>query len=269
MISTASEGGAALFPIFYFDREAFLAQSPQLYKEQLTLAFEKVYEIAPIFRAEPSRTNRHLAEAISIDVEHAFVNYEDVMGILEEMISHAIGYVVDKCKDEFSILGTTPIKPSTPFPRYRYSQLIDILKGEGIRIEWGDDFAAEHLKALSSMLKGYYFIVDWPARMRPFYTKTKDDGSTALSESFDLMHGDLEISSGSTRINRKDELMERLKMQGLKPESFAHHLIVFDYGMPPHAGFGLGLERLLMTVTGLENIRDATFYPRDIDRLVP
>ncbi|MEM0030257.1 MAG: aspartate--tRNA(Asn) ligase [Candidatus Nitrosocaldus sp.] len=269
MISTASEGGAALFPIFYFDREAFLAQSPQLYKEQLTLAFEKVYEIAPIFRAEPSRTNRHLAEAISIDVEHAFVNYEDIMGILEEVILHAIGYVKDKCKEEFSILGIDPVKPEVPFPRYRYSQLIDTLKGKGVRIEWGDDFGTEHLKALTNMLRGYYFIVDWPASMRPFYTKVKDDGSNALSESFDLMHNDLEISSGSTRINRKDELIARLKMQGLKPESFTHHLAVFDYGMPPHAGFGLGLERFLMTITGLENIRDATFYPRDIDRLVP
>ncbi|MCS7141478.1 MAG: aspartate--tRNA(Asn) ligase [Candidatus Nitrosocaldus sp.] len=270
MISTASEGGAALFPIFYFDREAFLAQSPQLYKEQLTLAFEKVYEIAPIFRAEPSRTNRHLAEAISVDVEQAFVDYEDVMRTLEGMIAHVIGYVKERCREEFSMLGVDPAIPELPLPRYRYSQLIDMLKGEGLRIEWGDDFGTEHLKALGSALKGYYFIVDWPASMRPFYTKVKDgEGRDALSESFDLMYGDLEVSSGSTRINRKDELMARLKRQGLKPESFAYHLTVFDYGMPPHAGFGLGLERFLMTITGVENIRDATFYPRDIDRLVP
>ncbi len=269
MISTASEGGAALFPIFYFDREAFLAQSPQLYKEQLTLAFEKVYEIAPIFRAEPSRTNRHLAEAISVDVEHAFVNYEDVMHILEGMVSHVIGYVKDKNREELDMLSMDLVKPTTPFPRYRYSELVDMLRREGARIEWGDDFATEHLKALAGILKGYYFVVDWPASMRPFYTKVKGDGSYALSESFDLMYNDLEISSGSTRINRKDELIARLKMQGLKPESFTHHLIVFDYGMPPHAGFGLGLERFLMTITGIENIRDTTFYPRDIDRLVP
>src|SRR3972149_5473110 len=203
MISTATEGGAALFPIFYYNKEAFLAQSPQLYKEQLTMSFEKVFEIAPIFRAEPSRTNRHLAEAISIDFEEAFVDYNDVMNRIEK-----IG------------------------------------------------------------LEGFYFIKDWPTAPKPFYVKVSKENAK-IAESFDLMFGDLELSSGSTRIEKKNELAERMKNKGMKVDAFEYHLGAFDYGVPPHAGCGMGLERLMMALTGTENIRDTTFYPRDVDRLTP
>jgi aspartyl-tRNA synthetase len=268
IIATATEGGAALFPIFYYDREAFLAQSPQLYKEQLTMAMESVFEIGPIFRAEPSRTMRHLAEATSIDVEQAFVNYEDVMSLLEQMIAYAMQYVGMHNAAELEVLATKVQKADLPFPRHSYSELIELLRKEGERIEWGDDFSTDNLKKLGSLLRGYYFITDWPSASKPFYAKPMvDDGN--LCESFDLMFGELEITSGSTRINRKDELVERMKKQGLNHEAFDYHLRVFDYGVPPHAGFGLGLERFLMTLTGVENIRDTTLYPRDIDRLAP
>jgi len=268
IIATATEGGAALFPIFYYDREAFLAQSPQLYKEQLTMALENVFEIGPIFRAEPSRTMRHLAEATSIDVEQAFVNYDDVMNLLEQMIAHIIEYVNKHNAAELEVLQTKAKKPTLPFPRHTYSELVELLRKEGERIEWGDDFSTENLKKLGERLHGYYFIKDWPSSSKPFYAKPMaDDGN--LCEAFDLMFGELEISSGSSRINRKDELVERMKKQGLNPEAFDYHLRVFDYGVPPHAGFGLGLERFLMTIAGVENIRDTTLYPRDIDRLAP
>jgi aspartyl-tRNA synthetase len=268
IIATATEGGAALFPIFYYDREAFLAQSPQLYKEQLTMALEKVFEIGPIFRAEPSRTMRHLAEATSIDVEQAFVNYEDVMSLLEQMIVYTMEYVGKHNAAELEVLEAKAQKPDLPFPRHSYTELIELLRKEGERIEWGDDFSTDNLKKLGALLRGYYFITDWPSASKPFYAKPMvDDGN--LCESFDLMFGELEITSGSTRINRKDELVERMKKQGLNHEAFDYHLRVFDYGVPPHAGFGLGLERFLMTLTGVENIRDAVLYPRDIDRLAP
>jgi len=268
IIATATEGGAALFPIFYYDREAFLAQSPQLYKEQLTMALEKVFEIGPIFRAEPSRTMRHLAEATSIDVEQAFVNYDDVMSLLEQMITYIIEYVDKHNTADLEVLQTKAKRPTLPFPRHTYSELVELLRKEGERIEWGDDFSTDNLKKLGSILGGYYFVKDWPSSSKPFYAKPMtSDGN--LSESFDLMSGELEISSGSSRINRKDELVERMKKQGLNPEAFDYHLRVFDYGVPPHAGFGLGLERFLMTLTGVENIRDTTLYPRDIDRLAP
>ncbi len=268
IIATATEGGAALFPIFYYDREAFLAQSPQLYKEQLTMALERVFEIGPIFRAEPSRTMRHLAEATSIDVEQAFVNYEDVMSLLEQMITYVMEYVGTHNSVELEVLQTENKKPNIPFPRHSYGELIELLRKEGERIEWGDDFSTDNLKKLGSILQGYYFIKDWPSASKPFYAKpVANDGN--VCESFDLMFGELEITSGSSRINRKDELVERMKRQGLNPEAFDYHLRVFDYGVPPHAGFGLGLERFLMTLTGVENIRDTTLYPRDIDRLAP
>jgi aspartyl-tRNA synthetase len=268
IIATATEGGAALFPIFYYDREAFLAQSPQLYKEQLTMALERVFEIGPIFRAEPSRTMRHLAEATSIDVEQAFVNYDDVMDILQKMVAHVIEYVNEHNANELEKLQMKLERPKVPFPKHAYSELVELLRKKGERIEWGDDLSTDNLKKLGSMFDSYYFITDWPSSIKPFYAKPlASDGN--ICESFDLMFGELEISSGSSRINRKDELMERMKKQGLNTDAFDYHLRVFDYGVPPHAGFGLGLERFLMTVTGVENIRDTTLYPRDIDRIAP
>jgi len=270
MIATATEGGAALFPIFYYDREAFLAQSPQLYKEQLTMAFESVFEIGPIFRAEPSRTNRHLSEAISIDVERAFSDYNDVMALLERMIVNIVDTIKERNQDDLKYLELQLPSVGLPFPKYTYSDLIDKLQEAGERIQWGDDISPQVMKNLKDdRLNGFYFIIDWPTSTKPFYVKPGlvDDGR--VCESFDLMFGSLEMSSGSTRINRKDHLVERMTKQGLKPAVFDYHLRVFDYGVPPHAGFGLGLERLMMALTKVENIRDATLYPRDIDRLAP
>ncbi len=265
IISTATEGGAALFPIFYYNKEAFLAQSPQLYKEQLTMSFEKVFEIAPIFRAEPSRTNRHLAEAISIDLEEAFVDYNDIMNRIAEIIKISLSavntYVNKNPETEFII----PKMPEN-IPQYSYDALVEKMEKAGVKIEWGDDLYPTNLKKIG--LEGFYFIKDWPLGPKPFYVKSSRS-NPKLSESFDLMFGDLELSSGSTRIEKRDELEERMKNKGMKTDAFEYHLGAFDYGMPPHAGCGIGLERLIMALTGTENIRDVTFYPRDIDRLTP
>jgi nondiscriminating aspartyl-tRNA synthetase len=253
MIATATEGGAALFPIFYYNKEAFLAQSPQLYKEQLTMSFEKVFEIAPIFRAEPSRTNRHLAEAISIDLEEAFVDYNDVMNRIEEIIKISIKTVTDYAKEN----------PDTEFT---IPEIPDKMQKAGAKTEWGDDLYPSNLKKIG--LEGFYFIKDWPLAPKPFYVKDSKS-NPKISESFDLMFGDLELSSGSTRIEKRDELAERMKNKGMNTDAFEYHLGAFDYGVPPHAGCGIGLERLIMALTGTENIRDVTFYPRDVDRLTP
>ncbi len=265
MIATATEGGAALFPIFYYNKEAFLAQSPQLYKEQLTLSFEKVFEIAPIFRAEPSRTNRHLSEAISIDLEEAFVNYNDIMKHIENIVIKSIHTVKDYVT---ALKGVEYQVPEIPngIPQYSYSDLVDKMKNAGVKIEWGDDLYPSQLRKIN--VTGFYFIKDWPLAPKPFYVKAKSD-DPKVSESFDLMFGDLELSSGSTRIEKRDELEVRMKNKGFKLDAFDYHLRVFDYGVPPHAGCGIGLERLMMALTGTENIRDTTFYPRDVDRLTP
>ena len=265
MIATATEGGAALFPIFYYNKEAFLAQSPQLYKEQLTMSFEKVFEIAPIFRAEPSRTNRHLSEAISIDFEEAYVDYNDVMDRIEELVKACITTVQKFVKDNPDTDFKVPDMPDK-IPRYKYSELIEKMQSAGLKTQWGDDLYPKNLQKIG--LTGFYFIVDWPMGPKPFYVKVKKD-DPKISESFDLMWGDLELSSGSTRIEKKSELEERMKNKGMKIDSFDYHLNVFDFGVPPHAGCGIGLERLMMALTGTENIRDTTFYPRDVDRLTP
>ncbi len=265
MISSATEGGAALFSIFYYNKEAFLAQSPQLYKEQLTMSFEKVYEIAPIFRAESSRTNRHLSEAISIDLEEAFVDYNDVMDRIEDIIKITVKTTHNYDKDNPDTgFVMPPIQES--IPRYTYDSLVDKIQAAGVNIQWGDDLYPSNLKKIG--LDGFYFIKDWPLAPKPFYVKDCKD-NPKISESFDLMYGDLELSSGSTRIEKRAELAERMKIKGLKTDAFEYHFGAFDYGVPPHAGCGIGLERLLMALLGIENIRDVTFYPRDVDRLTP
>jgi aspartyl-tRNA synthetase len=268
IIATATEGGATLFPIFYYDKEAFLTQSPQLYKEQLTMAFENVFEIGPIFRAEPSRTNRHLSEATSIDIEKAYADYNDIMEILEKMIHFLWDEVRNKNKSHLEYLKIGLPDLSLPFRRYRYSDLIEKLQKSGESIEWGDDISQQKLRNLNDDdMKYFYFIIDWPTSIKPFYVKPKSTGTEC--ESFDLMYGNLELSSGSTRIHDKVELTERMKKQGLNTGAFDFHLKVFEYGMPPHAGFGMGLERLIMSMCGVDNIRDVVLFPRDIDRLSP
>ena len=263
IIASATEGGAALFTIFYYDKQAFLAQSPQLYKEQLTMSFERVFEVAPIFRAEASRTNRHLSEAISIDMEEAYVDYNDIMDRTAEAVRLAAGAVQEYAARNPGAGYTIP--DTLDIPRYTYAELADRIQGDGYHMEWGDDLHPSWLRRIG--LEGLYFIIDWPMGPKPFYVKPGDDAR--ISESFDLMWGDLEISSGSTRISNREQLEQNLRNKGMKVPSFGHHLAAFEYGMPPHAGCGIGLERLMMALTGTGNIRDATFYPRDVDRLTP
>lgn len=268
IISSATEGGAALFPLLYYDKEAFLAQSPQLYKEQLADVFEKVFEIGPIFRAEQFRTLKHLSEAISVDIEQSYVTYADVMNLLERMISQVIEYVNSRCVEELSALKIKLEPPQLPFKRITYDEVIKILEKGGVKIEWGDDLSTASLKSYSKMFPQYHFIIDWPTISKAFYIKPKS-GNPEICESFDFMHGSVELSSGGSRISNRKELAKRLAEKGLNPKNFEYHLKIFDYGMPPHAGFGLGLDRLIMTLTGVENIREVVLFPRDPQRLTP
>jgi nondiscriminating aspartyl-tRNA synthetase len=268
IIVSATEGGSALFPVAYFTREAFLAQSPQLYKEQLILDFEKVFEIGPFFRAEESHTRRHLSEFISVDIETAFANAEDVMKILEELIHEVSKYVKENCQRELNLLGHKIKVPRIPFKRLTYSEILQELETEKIHIPWGEDIPTTAYRALGKLHPYYYFITDWPTKIKAFYIQPKNE-SPKLSEGFDLMWHWVELSSGGTRIHSKDLLMKRLSEQGLSVESFKTHLQTFDYGMPPHAGWGLGLARLIMVLTGIKNIREVVLFPRDQLRLTP
>ena len=268
IIASATEGGAELFPIVYFEREAFLAQSPQLYKEELVVDFEKVYEIGPAYRAEKSHTRRHTTEFTSIDIEQAFGNAEDVMGVAEGLMLHLCNSINERCKGELKTLKHKLAVPKVPFERFTYTQIVEELQRKGEKVEWGEDIPTEAIRALGKMHSGFYFITEWPSRSKPFYIKPRDD-KPELSEGFDLMWRWVEIASGGTRVHDKDMLVKRLKEQGLQPESFKYHLQAFDYGMPPHAGWAIGLDRLVMMLTGIRNIREAVLYQRDRYRLKP
>jgi len=268
IIASATEGGAALFPVDYFGREAFLAQSPQLYKEQLVLAFDRVFEIGSFFRAEESHTRRHLSEFGSIDIEQGFATADDVMRLLEEMVHHVCKVVKTCCQKELKILGHKIEVPEIPFKRFTYDEIIGDLEKKGIEVHRGEDVPTHAFRTLGEVHPYFYFITHWPAGAKPFYIKPRDD-NPELCEAFDLMWTWIELASGGTRVHSKDLLVKRLREQGLRPESFTYHLQVFDYGMPPHAGWAAGLERVMMMLTGKENIREVVLFPRDRFRLMP
>jgi nondiscriminating aspartyl-tRNA synthetase len=268
IIATATEGGAALFSVDYFESKAFLAQSPQLYKEQLVMSLEQVFEVGPFFRAEVSNTRRHLSEFVSVDIEKAFANAEEVMAILEQVIHHACKTVKEQCTKELATLKHRLDVPELPLRRLTYSQVLSDLKKQGVEIPFGEDIPTEAFRTLGKLYPSFYFITDWPTHVKAFYIKPRDD-NPELCEGFDLMWRWIELVSGGTRIADKELLVSRLQEQGLNPESFRYHLQAFDYGMPPHAGWAIGLERLTMVLTGKKNIREVTFYPRDRLRLTP
>jgi len=268
IIASATEGGAELFAVDYFKEKAFLAQSPQLYKEQLVMSLEKVFEVGPFFRAEESHTRRHLSEFVSVDIEQAFANAKDVMLLLEQVVQHTCKIVKEKCTKELATLKHKLAIPEVPFKRLTYDEVLNAVKKENIAIPWGEDMPTEAFRALGKLYPSFYFITDWPTHAKAFYIKPRED-KPELCEGFDLMWRWIELVSGGTRIAEKDLLIARLKEKGLKPENFKHHLQAFDYGMPPHAGWAIGLERLTMMLTGKKNIREVTFYPRDKLRLTP
>jgi nondiscriminating aspartyl-tRNA synthetase len=268
IIASATEGGAALFQLDYFNRKAYLAQSPQLYKEELVMSLEKVFEIGPFFRAEESHTRHHLSEFVSIDIEQAFATAEDVMQTLEQLMHHVCKTVAQKSQRDLQTLKYNVKVPEVPFKRLTYSQLLDELKNEGIEIPWGEDIPTAAFRTVGKLHPYFFFLIDWPTQSKAFYIKPRDD-KPEICEGFDLMWRWMELVSGGTRIASKELLIRRLKEKGLKPDSFKYHLEAFDYGMPPHAGWAIGLERLTMMLTGKKNIREVTLYPRDKFRLTP
>lgn len=268
IIGSASEGGANLFSLEYFGRTAYLAQSPQLYKEQMTIGLERVFEISSFYRAENSHTGRHLSEFTSVDIEAAFMDYSDVMDVLESLVIEVYKYTSENCKKEQEGMGHTIEIPSFPFERVTYSQVIEELKSVGEKVEFGDDLLDSHLRIVGKNHPGFYFLTDWPMKLKPFYIREKDE-NPELSRSFDLQYGYLELSSGGTRLHDPEMIKSRLKEQGLDPAQFADHLQTFDWGMPPHSGWGMGLDRLMTTLIGIDNVREVVLYPRDPDRLTP
>jgi nondiscriminating aspartyl-tRNA synthetase len=271
IVAAATEGGTELFPIAYFDKEAFLNQSPQLYKQMMMSAgCEKVYEIGPIFRAEEHSTTKHLNEATSIDIEVSFADHHEVMRILEDLIIHTYRYVDKTCSTQLANLEIADFAvPKESFPRLPYADAIEIAKKKIEEpIKYGDDISPAAERAIGSEMGGHYFIVDWPSEIRPYYAMQYEN-DPSICKAFDMMHPRMELSSGAQREHRYDILVSQIKKKGLNPESFEFYLKPFRYGMPPHAGWGLGADRLVMTMLGLSNVREAVLFPRDMHRLVP
>lgn len=275
VVATATEGGTSLFPITYFDKEAFLNQSPQLFKQILMSGgLDRVFEIGPIFRAEEHDTRRHLNEATSIDIEASFCDHFDVMEILENMIITVYKHIKENASNSLDILGLDLQIPQAPFPKITYEEAIEIVNNHGEEsLNWGDDLStlSEHTIG-EYMLKErdatHYFVIDWPTESKPFYAMPYEDRSK-YSKSFDLMHTTMELCSGAQRIHMYDLLKQQIESKGLDADGFDFYLKSFKFGMPPHAGWGIGCERLIMTMLGVENIRDVVLFPRDRRRLSP
>lgn len=269
IIAYASEGGADLFAVDYFGKKVFLAQSPQLYKEMLAGAFEKVFEIGLFYRAEKSRTTYHLTEFVSVDVEEAFVDMNEITETLENLVKYAMEKVRENNKRELEILNHKLPSIDSSFKRITYDEAVEIVKSKGIEMKWGEDFGAPQMKALGEEFASqFYFIVDWPSQLRPFYTKP-DPKRSEICKAFDLVYEWLEIASGSERITDKNLFMQNLLKRGLNPQDFEVFIKYLNSGAPPHAGFGLGLARLMLVLTGKRNIKEVTMFPRDVDRLIP
>lgn len=270
--ASGTEGGTELFPLSYFEREAFLAQSPQLYKQTMMAAgMDRVFEMAHYFRAEESNTRRHLSESDAIDIEMSFVeSEEDVMNILENLVSHILKSITENCRKELELLDVNVNAPSVPFKRIKYDDALSLLNEAGYNVQHGEDLGTETEKALGNIVKekhgeDLYFLTEYPLSTKPFYTNFDGDRARA----FDLDYKGVEVSSGGQRIHDVETLKKRIKEHGLPLSSFEPYLKTFRFGMPPHGGFGLGIDRLLMQMLNLENIREGVLFPHDRRRLEP
>ncbi len=265
IISASSEGGTELFPVQYFEHKAYLAQSPQLYKQMLACSLGNTFTITPVWRAEKHNTTRHINEIRQMDIECAFTNQMSIMKELEECVKFIIKNVLEKCKKELDILGVKNLK----VPRGVYLSYEEAIKKVGGKI--GEDFTPEEERKLCEMYPGdVVFTHSWPTSIKPFYIMTKDEKKDAkVSEGFDALYGGIEISSGGQRIHIPELLIERLKAKGLNPKNFTSYIDSFRYGAPPHSGWSIGLERLTQIICGLDNVKEATMFPRDRTRLTP
>ncbi|AFH42825.1 aspartate--tRNA(Asn) ligase [Fervidicoccus fontis] len=275
IVSEATEGGAEVFPVIYFDKPAFLAQSPQLYKQMMMAAgFERVFEVGPAYRAEKHHTNRHLTEYESVDIEMSFIDsHEDVM----KMVENAVIYSIKKVNEKYGsyIKQYFPRIPEIPsnVPRITLREAHKLLENKGFKQPDPNDLDTEGERLLGEIMEKEYgsqlfFVTEYSWLYRPFYTMKKPE-EPSLTRSFDLIYRGTEIVSGSQREHRADVLENQIKEKGLNVKNFEFFIKFFRYGMPPHGGAGLGLERLVQMMLGLKNIREVRLLPRDPERLSP
>lgn len=268
LIGASSEGGTDVFKMKYFEKEAFLSQSCQLYKQMLACSMEKVFTVFTVWRAEKHNTVRHLNECRQMDFEMAFADDKIVMDIMGKTVQYIVKKILEKNDKELKLLG---VELKVPEVKYlTFSEVKAIMKKEKVHVG-EDDLNGEAEEKLGELYPDtIVFVHDWPLSGKPFYIMPKDgDPKAKLANGFDAIYKGMEITSGGQRIHIPELLIERLKVKGLNPEMFKDYIDSFRYGAPPHAGWGIGLERLTMLVLGLKNIREAVLFPRDRDRLTP
>jgi len=270
-ISSACEGGATLFGLKYFDKDLYLTQSAQLHLEALIQSLEKVYCVAPSFRAEKSRTIRHLAEYWHVEAEEAFSTMDDLMCLEEDLVSHVCQNVAKQCRKELKGLEVdagklAKVKP--PFSRITYGEAVERLRKKSFKIKWGEDFGFNEEKALAEEF-GPLFVYAYPKKIKAFYCRTYRENPEMVM-SVDLIVPNIgELSTGGAREDDKRELLKRLEEFGLRQEDYEWYIDLRKYGTVPHTGFGLGVERLLAWILDLENIMDTIPFPRTIRRFYP
>lgn len=273
IVKEATEGGTNLFTVEYFAEDAFLAQSPQFYKQMLMASgLERVYEIAPAFRAERHNTVRHLNEFISVDLEMAFIKSEkDVMRMIERILRGAMKDI-KKYIEKMGLEAQVEV-PKTPFPEITMEDAYTLLEGQGVLVERGQEIGPEGERALWQHFKAregndFFFLTEFPKDLRPLYLMTFED-KPDYTRSFDLFYKGLEIVTGGQRIHDYDALKRAFEDRKIPPQKYKFYLDAFRYGMPPHGGLGLGLERFVQQILDLKNIRETVLFPRDKSRLAP
>ena len=269
IISSASEGGTDLFEIKYFEKNAYLAQSPQLYKQMVACSIGETFATSPIWRAEKHNTTKHINEIRQLDIEMPFVGQLEIMKEQEGVLKYIIGRVIKKYKPELELLKVKLKPPKTKY--LSYDETLEVLEKKGLKISQGEDLSPEAERKLNEIFPDtIVFVHSWPLSLKPFYIMPKDGKLNAkLSEGFDAIYNGLEISSGGQRIHIPKLLIERIKAANLNPKNFKYYIDSFRYGAPPHGGWSIGLERLTQAILSLENIREGTLFPRDRDRLTP
>ncbi|SDJ59218.1 asparaginyl-tRNA synthetase [Jeotgalicoccus aerolatus] len=274
LTSSSPEGTTELFHTKYFDEDAYLSQSGQLYAEAGAMAHGKVFTFGPTFRAEKSKTRRHLIEFWMIEPEMAFYNHEDSLVVQEQYVEYLVKNVLEHCKLDLEALGrdTTALeKIKAPFPRISYTEAIDLLHEKGFDdIEWGDDFGSPHETEIANSFEKPVFIVNYPKAIKSFYMSTNpEDPRTVLCADLIAPEGYGEIIGGSERIFDYDELKARIVESGLDVEAYEWYLDLRKYGSVPHSGFGLGLERAVAWFSGVQHVRETAPFPRLLNRLYP
>ncbi|MBI2005176.1 MAG: aspartate--tRNA(Asn) ligase [Candidatus Aenigmarchaeota archaeon] len=275
LLGGISEGGSEVFSVVYFDKSVFLRQDPQLHRELLIAGgFEKIFEIGPSWRAEKSHTIRHMTEHRTIAAELAFIEDEhDVMGLEENMVAYALEKVKKDCAEQLELLNKEVKVPKTPFPELQFPKIYDILEEQGKPIQKGEDLNREAEEVLGNYVKEkfkseFFFVNRFPFAIKPFYVMRVDE-TPEWARSIDLMFKGMELSSGGQREHRYQKIISQAKEKGMNLDSLKWFTEVFKYGVPTMGGFSLGIERFTMKLLDIENVREATLFPRDTERVLP